>query len=286
MNNINELKYSNNGAKLIIIIFFLSYIVLFYSSSLNLIKINKNYPKKKNIINKKSKLNLTHFISYSQCLEDLILYCIFYDIDKGFYIDVGANDPNKISVTKAFYLKGWNGINVEPLPDMFPKLMQYRSRDINLNMATGDKEDNLKLYVKGTGSTFNKQFSHNEKQMNIEVHTMSNICKKHIPKNKDIEFCKIDVEGFEKNVLLGYDFINYRPKVFCIESTFPGTFKPSYHEWEYILLKNGYNFGFQYIINRYYFDSNIDYLRDRFSNLNNYILTYKQIHKKYKKKHK
>ena len=49
--------------------------------------------------------------------------------------------------------------------------------------------------------------------------TMSNICKKYVPKGRNVDFCKIDVEGGEKNVLLGYDFINYRPKVFCIEST-------------------------------------------------------------------
>jgi len=35
----------------------------------------------------------------------------------GFYIDIGAFDPIYISVTKAFSMRGWKGINVEPLLD-------------------------------------------------------------------------------------------------------------------------------------------------------------------------
>ena len=52
--------------------------------------------------------------------------------------------------------------------------------------------------------------------ININIDTMLNICKKYIPKKEIVQFCKIDVEGRERDVLLGYDFENYRPKVFCI----------------------------------------------------------------------
>ena len=57
---------------------------------------------------------------------------------------------------------------------------------------------------------------------------MSNVCNKYIEKGKKINFCQIDVEDGEKNVLLGYDFENSRPEVFCIESTKPGTAIPCY----------------------------------------------------------
>ena len=39
------------------------------------------------------------FESYAQFFEDMILYCALKDVDKGFYIDVGANDPTYLSVT-------------------------------------------------------------------------------------------------------------------------------------------------------------------------------------------
>ena len=96
---------------------------------------------------------------------------------------------------------------------------------------------------------------------------MSIITKLYVPKKKEIEFCKIDVEGSEKNVLLGYDFVNYRPKVFCIEATKPGTFIPTYNEWEYILIKNNYSFAFEYEVNRFYIDNNIKNLKERFIGL-------------------
>src|SRR5215470_12416094 len=56
------------------------------------------------------------FISYAQNYEDVMLWRALKHIDQGFYIDVGANDPDIDSVTKAFYERGWRGINVERRP--------------------------------------------------------------------------------------------------------------------------------------------------------------------------
>ena len=104
--------------------------------------------------------------------------------------------------------------------------------------------------------------------------TMSNICKRYVPKGTKIDFCKIDVEGGEKNVLLGYDFINYRPKVFCIESTIPLTTKPNYILWEDILIKNNYTFIYSKGVNRYY----VDNLIPGFSERKKYIKKYGKIY--------
>ena len=227
-------------------------------------------------------LNLLYF-NHSQCLEDFILYCIFYDKANGFYIDVGAFDPNYGSVTKAFYLDGWHGINIEPLPNMYHKLLKYRKRDINLNIGASDKEDSLILSVNGPLSSVNKKYiSAKHKTINIKVYPLSEICKKYVPNNREIQFCKIDVEGNEKKVLLGFDFENYRPKVFCLESVEPKTIIPNYKEWEYILIENGYVFGYEYKINRYYFDQKVDYISKRFLYLAKYINEYIKIKKKKK----
>ena len=58
--------------------------------------------------------DLYEFKSFAEYYEDFILYVILLDIKNGFYIDIGAYDPTKISVTKYFYLRGWHGINIEP----------------------------------------------------------------------------------------------------------------------------------------------------------------------------
>ena len=221
---------------------------------------------------------LMNFNSYSQYYEDLILFCIFYDIENGFYIDIGANDPNLLSVTKGFYLRGWNGINIEPLPEKYNLLLNERKRDINLQIGVGKEKGNFSLFLRGPGSTLSKIYEKEKlKILNITVDTMSNVCKKYIPKRKIIQFCKIDVEGGERDVLLGYDFKIYRPKVFCIESTKPATNIPNHEEWESILLKNDYSFAYQHRINRFYVDNRIEGLREKFKKVDKIIGLYKLI---------
>lgn len=58
------------------------------------------------------------FIPYAQNFEDAILWRTLQHIEKGFYVDVGANDPNLGSGTFASYKKNWNGINIERSGDV------------------------------------------------------------------------------------------------------------------------------------------------------------------------
>jgi len=68
-------------------------------------------------------MNLTApFPSYAQYNEDIILLALLYDVEKGFYVDVGANYPVIDSVTKLFYQHGWRGINIEPYLNCIVKL--------------------------------------------------------------------------------------------------------------------------------------------------------------------
>ena len=227
---------------------------------------------------------LSNFISYSQFLEDLILFCFLNDVKKGFYIDIGANDPNYISVTKAFYLRGWNGINIEPLPEKYQSLLKNRKRDINLKIGVGAKRRETTLYANGAGSTTSKINSRNQaRKLNITIDTMENICRKYVPKNIEIQFCKIDIEGDEKNALLGYDFKNYRPKIFLIESADPILNRPNYDSWEYILLGNDYSFIYQYKINRFYIDNRAKDLEQKLVYVEKYISNYEKFKKHTKK---
>lgn len=116
----------------------------------------------------------------------------------------------------------------------------------------------------------------NSNIINIKIKTMSNICRLYIPSSIQIQFCKIDVETFEKNVLLGYDFENYRPKVFCIESLVNvRTNIPEYKEWENILTLNDYDFAYKYRNNRFYYDNRIKGFKDKFKDIDYYIKLYK-----------
>ena len=73
--------------------------------------------------------------SYSQYQEDLIIDSYFKNKLKGSYVDIGAYDPNDLSNTKKFYLRGWSGINIDPNLSAIENFNQERDRDINLNIG-------------------------------------------------------------------------------------------------------------------------------------------------------
>ena len=202
-------------------------------------------------------MNKLDMKSYAQDREDVILASILEGVKDGFYVDVGANSPDVYSVTKLFYEQDWNGINIEPLPDVYNELCAKRERDINLNIGIGNTRGTMTLYLDKMCSTLSDRVikdNHleNHPTIQIEVRTLADVLNDVKP--EQIHFMKIDVEGFEKQVLEGMDW-NYRPWVFCMESTKPNTNIPCYEEWEYILLEHGYVLKEAYGINRYYIDS-------------------------------
>ncbi|PYX84487.1 MAG: hypothetical protein DMG68_20655 [Acidobacteria bacterium] len=92
------------------------------------------------------------FVSHAQNFEDVMLHRALRDIQNGFYIDIGANDPELHSVTFAFYERGWRGVNVEPVEADRARLAAKRPRDTTLGVAVGEKAGFLPFYVfPGTG---------------------------------------------------------------------------------------------------------------------------------------
>src|SRR6202163_2212891 len=88
--------------------------------------------------------------SYAQNFEDVMLARAFPG-SSGFYVDVGANDPDIDNVTRHFYERGWSGINIEPLSVNSEELRKKRPRDINLEMAVGEQEGTITFYEIGKG---------------------------------------------------------------------------------------------------------------------------------------
>jgi FkbM family methyltransferase len=199
-------------------------------------------------------------ISYAQYSEDLILWGALSDVERGFYIDVGAGDPNNDSVTKLFYEAGWHGINIEPCHRSFDQISAARSRDLNLKMAASNQSGVVKLYeVKqqpGLSTTVdhlaNGYIAKGMKICSYDVPcaTLADILTGNVP--GDIHFLKIDVEGAERSVLQGCNFNRFRPWLLAIEATVPCTYTPSHEEWEHLVFDAGYEFALFNQINRYY----------------------------------
>jgi len=200
---------------------------------------------------------------YSQFYEDYILGYVFKNQKTGFYVDVGANDPNKSSVTKYFYLAGWRGINIEPIPELVEKLNTSRPEDTNKGVAISDRRGVL-IFYKGLGdasglSTLSPRIaaSHRAKgfeftTIKIPVTTLNAVLDEHAKDKPEITFLNVDVEGFEKQVFSSIDFKRYRPRVITAESTAPLTEVATHQVWESILTGNGYIFAMDDGLNRYY----------------------------------
>ena len=212
------------------------------------------------------------FISYAQNFEDVMLWRALKHIKNGFYIDVGAAWPEEHSVTKAFYDTGWSGVNIEPNPSLIKLLVSQRPRDINLELAVGEKPGLFQFnYIDNTGlSSLDNNIinthiinGYTAKVKEVEVTVLKDICSKYTM-NRDVHFMKIDVEGYEKEVLLGNDWKLYRPWVVVVESTLPLQQTETYGDWEDILLKADYLFAYADGLNRFYISKEHNDLLDFF----------------------
>jgi len=211
---------------------------------------------------------------YAQFYEDYILAYVFKDQKSGFYIDVGANDPDKMSVTKYFYLAGWRGINIEPIPELIEKLNSSRPEDTNKGVAISDKPGELTFYkgVNASGlSTLSPKIaaSHRARgfqftKITIPVTTLNAVLEEHAKDVPEITFLNVDVEGFEKQVLSSIDLQRYHPRVIMAESTAPLTEVATHRAWESILTHNGYIFAMDDGLNRYYVHGSQESLLPKF----------------------
>lgn len=201
------------------------------------------------------------FISYSQNFEDVMLWRALKHVEHGFYVDIGAWSPDLDSVTRAFYERGWHGINIEPNPEFNRQLQERRPRDMNLRVAVGDREGVLTMNFLGNPglSTLDDAIAEKHQQagwnldrQEVQVTTLSTLWQQHVPAGQDVHFLKVDVEGLEDAALRGNDWSRYRPWVVVVEATLPMSQVESYESWEPILLNANYRFTYADGLNRFY----------------------------------
>lgn len=207
-------------------------------------------------------------ISYAQNFEDVVLNRVFHAVQQGRYIDIGAYDPAVDSVTKHFYDRGWSGVNVEPITRFHEKFVAARPRDWNINSAVGAAvgmvqfnewgDSGLSTCCDTLDETCVKQMGFERSTYTVPMTTLAEITAQlgDLP----VDFLKIDVEGAERDVLLGGEWRAFRPRVILLEAVkpkLPGCdiygYEPAWLEWEGLLFANGYEFGLFDGLNRYYY---------------------------------
>lgn len=198
-------------------------------------------------------------ISYAQNYEDVMLWRALKAIPAGFYIDIGANDPDVESVTRLFYDAGWRGVNVEPVQAHYQDLQRKRPSDINVRAAIGEASGTIELWepaVRGWATASVDVILQHQKDgyagsmQTVPLMTLAELCEQHV--TGDIHFLKIDVEGFEKAALQGMDFTRFRPWVLVIEATEPNSQVESFTDWEHLVTQRGYQLAYKDGLNRFY----------------------------------
>lgn len=201
------------------------------------------------------------FISFAQNYEDLVLWRALRHVENGFYIDVGAWSPDVDSVTKAFSERGWRGINIEPNPAYFSQCMERRPRDVNLRVAVGDQMGTANMWlISDTGlSTADSGIASRHALTGRDMHaeqvpmvTLAAIWQEHVQPQQPVHFLKVDVEGFEKHVLQGNDWVHNRPWIVVVEATLPLSQVENHFDWEPLLLEAAYQHAYSDGLNRFY----------------------------------
>lgn len=172
--------------------------------------------------------------SFSADGEDTILNKYLFDLEKGNYIDIGSNQPILGSNTYKLYLKNWQGICLDPLPDLKKKYNFYRPRDLFINSGIVSKKNNSQLnyyyYAEASDlSTFDinrvdklkKDFNRIPSSI-MEISTLTSkdlikIANKLFKDSSEIHLLNIDTEGFEYEICKDFFLEKKFPWIICVE---------------------------------------------------------------------
>jgi FkbM family methyltransferase len=189
----------------------------------------KNHYGQKAINRYKQSLNFQQHC-YSQEGEDVLLSRIFEGKREGFYVDIGAHHPQRFSNTYLFYLKGWKGINIDPMPEIMKEFNKSRPNDINLEIGISKEEQTLTYYIfnEPALNTFNYEEAKLKDGINdgqfyvidkkeIKTYPLAKILEEHIDGSREIDFISVDVEGLDVEVLKSNNWNKYKPNYVLVE---------------------------------------------------------------------
>ena len=193
--------------------------------------------------------------SFGGC--DLIINYIFNNIQKGFYVDIGCQNPISNNNTYLLFKRGWHGLNIDLDQKNIDLFNISRPNDINLCSAISSDVDIKNLYYYHDGSPINSlspslSIYKNDKPIikKINTETLGNILKSYSINSFD--YLNIDVEGHEMEVLKNFDIQHFKPKVVSVEYLDLNLKKLEFknNNFQTIIDSELYNY---FIKNKYYF---------------------------------
>ncbi len=168
-------------------------------------------------------------VHFSQWGEDVVLWHYLRQQRNGFYVDVGAHHPHRLSNTALLHhYNDWHGINVEPDPTLIEAFQKIRPNDINVCCGVGAENGTLRMafFEDKAVNSFDPQaveiqIRHGGKVLagwrDVPVRTLASILDEHVPAGRTIDLLNVDVEGWDLIALQSNDWNKYIPTFILIE---------------------------------------------------------------------
>ncbi len=187
--------------------------------------------------------NINYYAEFGT--DKYIIENYFLNKNDGIMVEVGAARPDQISTSKAFKEKGWRCINVEPNP-YFAEEHRKIGNEIYEVALSNEAKDNVIFDIcrnplfkneKTEGmcwSAIAGKFQYKlpmdwvpyTEKVKVKVITLNQLLES--LNITQLDFVSIDVEGWELEVMQGFDTYKYKPKIIVLENL---DHVPSYHEY-------------------------------------------------------
>lgn len=197
---------------------------------------------------------------FSQRGEDMVIRNSFLTRENGFYVDIGAHHPIRYSNTYFFYMRGWSGICIDPLPGSRELFQKWRPRDNFLQVGVSSARGILDYFSfrEPLENTFSKAKADKidvtlnplKEILKIEVIPLSEIFEKNLPAGKTIDLMSIDAEGYDLDILKSNNWTRWSPQCVLAEAIEMRQVKVEENEIFQFLSAKGYHlkaFGYSYL---------------------------------------
>lgn len=154
--------------------------------------------------------------------EEARLVREFFGGRPGFFVEVGANDPELISQSWHLEQIGWRGVLIEPLPDYAERLRKTRQAKVYELASTSPELAGrpLMLHVAGPLSAIDPARMASgavpEQTIAVATRTLDDVLRD-AGAPRPLDFVSIDVEGHELEVLRGFDLAYWQPRLVLLE---------------------------------------------------------------------
>jgi FkbM family methyltransferase len=200
---------------------------------------------------------------------DLILSSLLRQVEKGNYLDIGANHPINISNTYLFYQRGWRGVAVDGHDKFLNLWKQFRPDDRFCEAVVSDsaKRVDFRIFPDDTMGSINKETSDryearfskaNIKTRVVTTTTIFDVWREY--GSGEVHLLSIDIEGEELNALRGANLKSFRPGVIAAEIKNVSLYAPLADPLVSFLTDAGYRLVAKTPLDSIFVDPTKDYL--------------------------